>query len=98
MFHDGVVRRDDDFTVGKVLIHREGGDHVDGLADLDTLDVLAHRINDTGSLVPESGWKLDGLYILVLPPHRFGPINTDRFDYNPHLMRSRRSNWRFNEL
>src|SRR6266481_3253355 len=84
----GVIRHEDDFAIGRVLVHREGRDDVDRIADRDASDVSAHGIDDTGRLVAEARGELHRLDIIILAPHRFGAVDADRLDLDADLGRA----------
>ncbi|MGF6291762.1 hypothetical protein QFZ98_003622 [Paraburkholderia youngii] len=82
---DRMVRHDDDFAVGEVLIHRERRDHADLVSGREIDDALAHRIDDAGRLVPEPGRKAHRFDVPVGAPHRFRAIETDRLHIDPNF-------------
>src|SRR5258707_3015018 len=76
---DGIVRNEDDLAIGRVVVHREGGDYVDVVTGRETAHVLAYSIDDARGLVAETCRKrLDRLEVVVDPPHGFGSADTDR--------------------
>src|SRR6266404_6644299 len=89
MLHDGIVRHDDDFAIGEVLIHRESWDRADRVTHSDAGDVPAYGVNGAGGFVPEARRVRHGLDVLVIAPHRLGAVDTDGFDLDTNLSRTR---------
>ncbi len=90
MLHDDVVRHDDDFAVGEVLIHRESGDRADRVTHSDAGDVPAHGVDGAGGFVPKARRvRYGALDIFVIAPHRLGAVDTDRLDLDTNLSRTR---------
>ncbi len=88
MFHDCVVRRDDDFAVGVVLVHRERRNQVDLVAWREAGDFLAHRIDDAGCFVAETCWELDGLDVFVGAPHGLCAVDAYGLDVDADFGRA----------
>src|SRR5260370_39716010 len=88
MLHDGIVRHDDDFAIGEVLIHRESWDRADRVTHSDAGDVPAYGVDGAGGFVPEARRVRHGLDVLVIAPHRFGAVATDGFDLDTNLTRA----------
>src|SRR5260370_15959537 len=93
-----MVRNEDDLAIGRVLVHREGRDDVDFVTCCEAAHVLAYGIDDARSLVAETRRKLDGLGVIVDPPHGFGAVDADRFDLDADLVRTRGRNLVLYEL
>jgi hypothetical protein len=63
---DGMVRNEDDFAIGPVVVQREGRDDVDFVTCCKAAHVLAYSIDDARSLVAETCRKLlDGLDVVI---------------------------------
>ncbi|MDB5411249.1 MAG: hypothetical protein JWL84_6161 [Rhodospirillales bacterium] len=64
-----MVGGENDLSVGEVFIQREAWKQADPITDGKLGDVLARRIDNTGSLVSQTGRKFYGLHIFVIAPH-----------------------------
>src|SRR5882757_1522142 len=89
---------ENDFSVGEVLIQREGGNGTDGVTCGKVSNVFAHGIDNTGSLITQAGRESYALDILVIPPHRLGAVDPDRLDPDTNFTRSGSGNLRFDEF
>ena len=96
---DGMVRNEDDLAIGRVVVQREGRDDVDFVTDREAAHVLADSIDDARGLVAETCRKLlDGLDVVVDPPHGFGAVDADRLDLDADLVRTWSRNLDLDEL
>src|SRR5512140_2680005 len=84
--------------MGRVVVHREGRDDVDFVTCCEAAHVLAYSIDDAGGLVAETRRKLDGLDVVVDPPHGFGAVDADRLDLDADLVGTRSRNLGLDEL
>jgi hypothetical protein len=53
-----MIRNEDDFAIGRVIVQREGRDDVDFVTRRKAANVLAYSIDDARSLVAETCRKL----------------------------------------
>src|SRR5277367_333329 len=90
--YDRVVGNENDLAIGRIVVHREGWDNVDIVANSYAADILPHRVDDAGGLVTETRRKLDGLDVVVDPPHGFGAVDADRLDLDADLLWTRSCN------
>src|ERR1700730_5730370 len=89
MFHDGMVGREDDLSVNRVFIQREGWNRTDRVTNLKIRHSLSHGINNTGGIISKARreyWRFD---IFVVTPHRIGPVDTDCLNIDSNFMRAR---------
>src|SRR6266436_1057353 len=89
---------ENDFSVGRVLIQREGRNGTDGVTDGKVSNVFARGVDDTGSLITQTGRKSYAFDIFVVAPHRLGAVDPDRLDPNANVTRSGHGNLRFDEF
>src|SRR5882757_6114792 len=54
MLHDGMVGREDDLSVGEVLVEGEGRNRTDRVANGKIGDVFANSIDNTGAIISET--------------------------------------------
>src|SRR5262249_32291622 len=85
LLYDRAHRHDDQLAIGCVLVHREIGDDVDRLTDLEALDPFAERIDRPRGLIAEPCGQLRRLDIFVVTPHAFRAVEADRLDANADL-------------
>src|SRR5260221_4211045 len=90
--------RENAFSVSGVLIEREGRNGTDGVAHGAVGNVFAHGIDDTGSLVAQTGGEAYAFDILVVAPHRLGAVDPDRLDPDTNFTRSGSGNLCFGEF
>jgi hypothetical protein len=94
-----MVRNEDDLAIRRVVVQREGGDDVNVVTDREAAHVLAYSIDAARSLVAETCRKLlDGLDVVVDPPHGFGAVDADRLDLDADLVRTWGRNLDLDEL
>jgi hypothetical protein len=97
--NDGMVRNDDDFAIRPIVVQREGRDNVDFVTRCKAAQVAAHSIDDARNLVADTCRKiLDGLDVVVDPPHGFGAVDADRLDLDAHFVRTWGRNMGLDEL
>src|SRR6185436_17426510 len=98
MPHNGVVRDDDDFTIGVILVHGKARDYVHLLAYFNTCDRITHRIDDAGGFVSQPSWKFHRFDVLILAPHRLGSVDADGLDLDSNLVCAGFRDLRLDEL
>src|SRR5690348_2241331 len=74
-----------DLAIHSVLIHREGWNRVDLVANGNRAYILADRIHGAHRFIAKPSWELNRLDVLIFPPHRFGPIQSNGLNANAHL-------------
>jgi len=67
MLHHGIVRDQDHLAIGVVLVHREGRNDADSVADRKILYLGAYCIDRAGGFIAEAGRIGDRLDVIVLP-------------------------------
>src|SRR5215469_8849496 len=72
-------------AVDPVLVHGEGGDGADSIADLEPLDARADSGDRPGGLIPDAGREIGLFDILAPAEHRLGAIEPQRLDANLDL-------------
>src|SRR5260370_31455754 len=98
MFYDGMHGGENDCSVRGVLIEREGRNGTDGVTYGKVSNVFSRGIDDTGSLITQTGRESYAFDILVVAPHRLGAVDPDRFDPDTNFTRSRSGNLGFDEF
>src|SRR5258708_309078 len=89
---------ENDLAVSEVLVQREGWNRTDGITYGKVSDILAHGVDNTGSLVSQTCREVCGFNIFVVAPHRLGSVDADRFDLDTNFMRAGSGNLRFDEF
>src|SRR5882724_9444976 len=84
--------REYDLTVHTILIHREGRNRVDFVANGNRGDILANRIDGAHRFIAKPSGELDRLDVLIVAPHRLGTIQSNSYHPNAHLSGSRFGN------
>src|SRR5262249_42638364 len=74
----GMDRSAHEVAVDPVLVHGEGRDGADRLADLEPPPAPAHRRDPPGRLIPEAGGKIGLFEVLAPAEHRLGAIEPQR--------------------
>lgn len=82
--NNGVGRYKDDLAIGRVVVQREGRDDVDFVTNRES-----DNIDGACGLVAKTCRKLDGLDIVVDPPHGLRAIDANRLDLDADLVRAR---------
>src|SRR5262249_834016 len=72
-------------AVDPVLVHGEGRDRADRIADLEPLAARADGGNRPGRLTPDAGRELGLIDVLAPAEHRLGAIEPQRLDADLHL-------------
>src|ERR1700730_1331552 len=98
MLYDGMIGRENDFSVGRVFIQGEGRYRTDRVTHGNISNTCADSIDDTGGIISQTRreyWRFD---IFVVAPHRIGPVDADCFYIDPNVMWTWNGNLRFDEL
>ena len=95
---DGTLRNEDDLAIGRVVVQREGGDNVDFVTNRESTDIFADSVDGACGLIAETCRKLDGLEVVIDPPHGFGAVDADRLDLYADLVRTGGRNLGLDEL
>ena len=93
-----MVRYEDDLTIGRVVVLREGRDDVDFVTCRKAAHVLAYSLDDARGLIAKTRRKLDGLDVVVDPPHGLRAIDANRLDVDAELVQARSRNLGVDEL
>src|SRR5262249_28967730 len=67
-------------AVAAVVVHGEGGDGADRIADLDPLAARADGGDRPGRLIPDAGREIGLFDVLAPAEHRLGAIEPQRLD------------------
>ena len=67
-------------AVDPVVVHGEGRDDADSIADLESLAARANRGDRSGRLNPDASWKIGLFDVLASAEHRLGAIEPQRLD------------------
>src|ERR1700730_1686888 len=89
---------ENDLAISEVLVQREGRDRTDCVTYGKISDILAHGIDNTGSLVSQTGREFYRFDIFVIAPHRLGTVDADGFDLDTNFLRAGSGNLRFDEF
>src|ERR1700720_1043380 len=84
-----MVRYEDDLAIGRVVVQREGRDDIDFVTNRESAHILANSVDGACGLIAETCRKLDGLDVVVDPPHGFGAVDANRLDLDADLVRAR---------
>ena len=95
---NGIVRYEDDLTIGRVVVLREGRDDVDFVTCRKAAHVLAYSLDDARGLIAKTRRKFDGLEVVVDPPHGLRAIDANRLDVDAELVQARSRNLGLDEL
>src|SRR5580704_8790822 len=93
-----MVRYEDDLAIGRVVVQREGRDDVDFVTNRESAHILADSVDGACGLIAETSRKLDGLDVVVDPPHGLRAIDANRLDVDAELVQARSRNLGLDEL
>jgi len=93
-----MVGSKNDLSVGKVFVQREGWNRADGVTHGKAGNILAHGIDNTGSIISETRREFYRFDIFVMAPHRLGTVDADCFDLDTNFVRTRSGDLHFDEF
>src|ERR1700694_4445821 len=98
MLHDGMVGRENDLSVAKVFVQREGWNRADCVTCGKASNILTHGIDNTGSLISQTCRECYRFSVFVIAPHRIGTVDADCLDLDTNFAGARSGDWRFDEF
>src|ERR1700692_4562749 len=93
-----MVGDENDLAVSEVFVQREGWNRTDCVTYGRVSNILAHGIDNTGSLVSQAGGEYYGVDIFVISPHLLGAVDADCLALDTNFVRARSGDLHFDEF